>query len=457
MGSIRRRLLLSSLLVLAVFLGATAVALDRAYRDSAEGALRARLKTDIYALLSAAELRRGQLELPDDLPESRLEVLGSGRYAEASAADGKVLWRSPSASGLELPLVRGLAPGRESWTRVHVDDETLMAYSLGIGWEVPGGATQQFTFSVAARLDELEAEIGQFEATLMLWLGGATALLLLTQMLILRWGLRPLRQVAQDLRGIEHGERDALAGRYPDELTPLTDGLNALLRHERAQLLRQRNALADLAHSIKTPLAVLRNAAADAPPDQRTPLTEAIDSIDASLAYQARRAAASGRSTLSVAVGVAPVARRVMASLDKVYANKGVSAELDDPRDGQFAGDEGDLYELLGCLLDNAYKWCGRRVWLSVQPGERGGAARGLDLAVEDDGPGVPPPLREAVLERGARADRRVAGQGIGLAVVRDIAVAYGGRVEIDDSPRLGGARVTVRLPGADRGGKPPA
>ena len=450
MGSIRRRLLLSSLLVLAVFLGATAAALDRAYRDSAENALRARLKTEIFALLSAAELRRGKLELPQDLPESRLEVPGSGRYAEVSARDGKVLWRSPSSVGLNLPFVRGLPPGRESWTRVRADGETLLAYSFGVGWEVQGGAAQQFTFSTAARLDELAAEIGQFETTLMLWLGGAAALLLLTQMLILRWGLRPLRQVADDLRGIERGERDELSGRYPTELLPLTDGLNALLRHERAQLLRQRNALADLAHSIKTPLAVLRNAAAEAPPAQQRLLTDAVDAIDASLAYQARRAAASGRTTFTAAVGVAQVAARIMTGLDKVYADKGVAAELDDPQTGQFAGDEGDLYELLGCLLDNAYKWCERRVWLGVQSTD-GDASnpRRLELILEDDGPGVPPPLREAVLERGARADRRMPGQGIGLAVVRDIAIAYGGSLDIDDSPRLGGARVTVRLPGA--------
>lgn len=448
MGSIRRRLLLASLLVLAVFLGGTAVALDRAYRDSAESALRARLKTEIFALLSAAELRGGKLELPQDLPESRLEVPGSGRYAQVSAADGKVLWSSPSSVGLNLPFVRGLAPGRESWTRVRADGETLAAYSFGVGWEVQGGAARQFTFSVAARLDELAAEIGQFETTLMLWLGGAASLLLLTQMLILRWGLRPLRQVADDLRVIERGERDDLAGRYPSELLPLTDGLNALLRHERAQLLRQRNALADLAHSIKTPLAVLRNAAADAPPAQQRLLTDAVDGIDASLAYQGRRAAASGRTTFTAAVGVAQVAGRVMASLDKVYADKGVAAELDDPHGGQFAGDAGDLYELLGCLLDNAYKWCERRVWLSVQPiGGDGAGPRGLELAIEDDGPGVPEPLRETVMERGARADRRVPGQGIGLAVVRDIAVAYGGGLDIDDSPRLGGARFTVRLP----------
>ena len=444
MDSIRRRLLLASLGVLAVFLGATAVALDRAYRDSAEGALRARLKTDIFALLSVAELRPEGLELPVDLPESRLEIPGSGRYAAVSDADGKVLWSSPSLLGLNLPFVRGLAPGRESWSRVQVDGEQLLAYSYGIGWEVQGAPARQFTFSVAARLDELAAEIGQFETTLMLWLGGAAALLLLTQMLILHWGLRPLREVAADLKVIERGERDDLGGRYPRELAPLTDGLNTLLRHERAQLLRQRNALADLAHSIKTPLAVLRNAAADAPPTQRQQLTAAIDSIDASLAYQARRAAASGRTTLTTPVAVGPTATRIMASLDKVYAEKGVSAELDDPRRNVFAGDEGDLYELLGCLLDNAYKWCEHRVVLSVASS----ATQGLILTVDDDGPGVPPPAREAVLERGSRADRRVAGQGIGLAVVRDIATAYGGRLEIDDAPRLGGARVVVQLPG---------
>ena len=448
MGSIRRRLLLSSLLVLAVFLGGTAAALDRAYRESAESALRARLKTEIFALLSAAELQHGALELPQDLPESRLEVPGSGRYAEVSTTDGTVLWSSPSSVGLSLPFVRGLTPGSESWTQMRADGDTLLAYSFGVGWEVQGGAAQKFTFSVAARLDELAAEIGQFETTLMLWLGGAASLLLLTQMLILRWGLRPLRQVADDLKVIERGERDDLAGLYPSELAPLTDGLNALLRHERAQLLRQRNALADLAHSIKTPLAVLRNAAADAPAAQQRLLTDAIDGIDTSLAYQARRAAASGRTTFTAAVSVAQVAARVMASLDKVYADKGVAAELDDPHGGQFAGDVGDLYELLGCLLDNAYKWTTKRVWLSVQLSSADGAgARGLELAIEDDGPGVPAPLRETVLERGARADRRVPGQGIGLAVVRDIAVAYGGGLHIDDSSRLGGARFTVRLP----------
>lgn len=221
MGSIRRRLLLASLLVLAVFLGATAVALDRAYRDSAEGALRARLKTDIFALLSTAELRSGELVLPQDLPESRLEVPGSGRYAEVSDADGKVLWSSPSSLGLHLPFVRGLAPGREAWSRVQADGEQLLTYSFGIGWEVQGAPARQFTFSVAARLDELAAEIGQFETTLMLWLGGAAALLLLMQMLILHWGLRPLRQVTADLKVIERGERDDLGGRYPRELAPL--------------------------------------------------------------------------------------------------------------------------------------------------------------------------------------------------------------------------------------------
>ncbi len=449
MGSIRRRLLLASLLVLAVFLGGTAVALDRAYRDSAQGALRARVRAEVYALLSAAELRRGRLELPRELPDSRLEVPGSGRYAEVSGADGKVLWRSPSSAGLNLPFVRGLAPGSESWTRVRADGEALLVYSFGVGWEVQGDAAQQFTFAVAARLDELAAEIGQFETTLLLWLGGASGLLLLTQMLILRWGLRPLRQVALDLKVIERGERDDLAGIYPTELSPLTDGLNALLRHERAQLLRQRNALADLAHSIKTPLAVLRNAAASAPAEQQRLLTNAIDGIDTSLAYQARRAAASGRATLAAPVSVAQAAGRVMAGLDKVYAEKAVTAEVDDPNTGQFAGDEGDLYELLGCLLDNAYKWCERRVWLSVLPtGGDGTTPRGLELAIEDDGPGVAPPLREAVLQRGTRTDRRVTGQGIGLAVVRDIAIAYGGSLSIDDSPRLRGARFTVRLPG---------
>ena len=274
-------------------------------------------------------------------------------------------------------------------------------------------------------------------------LGGAAGLLLLTQMLILRWGLRPLRQVADDLRVIERGERDDLTGRYPAELLLLTDGLNALLRHERAQLLRQRNALADLAHSIKTPLAVLRNAAADVSPAQQRLLTDAVDAIDASRAYQARRAAAPAapRSPPQWAWRRKP--RRIMAGLDKVMPTKGVAAELDDPHGGQFAGDAGDLYELL---------WLPARQRLQVVRtagvAERAADRRRRDWPAQSgtDARGRRPrravsPLREAVLERGARADRRVPGQGIGLAVVRDIAIAYGGSLDIDDFYRAWAGR----------------
>lgn len=442
MGSIRRRLLIASLLILAGFLGATAVALTRAYQTSAEAALRAQLRTEVYALLGSAELAAdGGVMLPERLPQERLVAPGSGMYAEVRAASGEVLWRSPSMLGLGLELPGSLRPGRERYASLTVLGERLVVYSYGVGWEA-GDRVYGFTFSVAQSLAALEAESAAFGRTLLSWLGGAAALLLAAQTLILRWGLRPLRRAAEDIAAIEAGTRDQLQGRYPSELTPLTQRVNALLRHQRAQLVRHRDALADLAHSIKTPLAVLRNAVTDAGS------AEAVQRMDEIVGHQLKRAVAAGRSALMAPVPLAPLVGRVLRGLDKVYAGKGVRSHCVDPGDAVFPGDEGDLLEVFGNLLDNAYKWATTRVvvtlegWDAVPPGAR----PGVRIRVQDDGPGVPAAMRQAVLERGRRGDEQVPGQGLGLAVVHDIVTAYGGQVRIAGSP-LGGASVEVDLP----------
>jgi two-component system, OmpR family, sensor histidine kinase PhoQ len=260
----------------------------------------------------------------------------------------------------------------------------------------------------------------------------------------LRWGLRPLRHVAGELSRLESGEREELGGDYPEEVKGLADNLNAVLRHERAQQRRYRDALADLAHALKTPLSLIRAELRNAGADRRLagPLEEQVERMDRVVRYHLQRASASGRRALSIAQPVRPLVVRVANALQRVHAEKSVDVDFALADSLRARVDEGDLTEILGNLLDNAFKWS--RGTVRVQASVDHGA---LIVQVEDDGPGIPQRAAQEVLERGVRADESKPGHGIGLAVVRDIVEAYQGRVEIDRSP-LGGALVRLVLPG---------
>ncbi|HTE40980.1 MAG TPA: ATP-binding protein, partial [Steroidobacteraceae bacterium] len=276
--------------------------------------------------------------------------------------------------------------------------------------------------------------IGGFSA-LMVFLLGALAILF-------RWVLKPVRQVEHEIGEIEAGRAQEFGGRYPRELVGITANMNALIQSERERLARYRNTLGNLAHSLKTPLAVARSLA-------ETPaLQEQITRMDDIVRYQLKRASMSGGTGLgSAPIEVKPVLEALRATLLKVYADKNLDLSVDASDAARFNGDQGDLMEIAGNLLDNACKFSKRQVKISATPLVSPTTRReGLLLIVEDDGPGIALEQREHVLKRGARLDERVSGQGIGLSVVQELAQLSGGGVEIDAST-LAGAKITVRLP----------
>jgi two-component system sensor histidine kinase PhoQ len=445
MRSLNARVALSAGLVLAVFIALAAFALDQAFRDSARSAREERVLAQVYLLMSAAEVDpHGAVSIGSGPLDPRLDMPQSGLYATVTDAQGKIVWRSRSALNVEAPYGRQIRAGVQTFEQV--TDRSGRGYflqSFGVSWATSGGSFP-FTFSVAEDLQPFEQQLSAYRKNLWGWLGATALLLLIAQSLTLRWGLRPLRRLAAEVSKLEHGERHQIDGDYPSEVRGVTENLNTLLTHERARQKRYRDALADLAHSLKTPLALVRGALNEnqAQPELTHTLEEQVDRMDRIVSYHLQRAAASGRSGLIAPQPVRPAAERVLQALSKVYADKRIATQLEVDPALRFRGDESDLLEMLGNVLDNACKWCRSQVRVSAKlTGTR------LSVCVEDDGPGIAAADAQRVQERGVRADQSVPGQGIGLAVTRDIVHAYDGEIAIGAS-RLGGAAVTLVLPG---------
>jgi two-component system sensor histidine kinase PhoQ len=448
MWSLNTRLLLAGGMVLACFLGITGITLDRVFRDSARDGVNQRLQAHIYALIAAADIADdGVIRMPRTLPEGRFTIPLSGLYAQIDSNVGGHDWRSPSMVDMKIPFASGLKSAVRHFQRLTTSDgKPVFAVSFGVTWDQSNDPAKGYTFSVAESLDGYNAQVGDFRRNLWGWLGGAAVVLLAAQSIILRWGLAPLRRAAQDLERIESGQRRELAGPYPKELRTLTDNLNALLTSQREHLERYRHTLDDLAHSLKTPLAILRGSLQRGRSEEglRLSVGQQVERMSQIVHYQLQRAATSGRTVLTAPVAVRDTVDKVIASLNKVYGGKSVDVELAVAPDAVFHGDEGDLMEIIGNLADNAYKWCRTRVRVSAAM-EHGAEPR-LVLCMDDDGPGISPSLTAAVLQRGVRGDVTTEGQGIGLAIVQDILRVYRGDLHIDTGP-LGGARVTVGFP----------
>lgn len=449
--SLRARLLTAAALALMAFLGLTGLALDRAFRDSQLSALQDRLQGYLYAFLANTEVTRtGSLLMPEPMPEPRLERPGSGLYAGISGPVHR--WESASAMGRELPFDIELEPGEK---RFLGPLSTLVGgvylVSEGVAFEAggPDGEDIFITLHIAEHERGLNRQVAVFREMLWTYLGGAALLLLALLLVVLRWSLQPLRRVARELGAIEQGRGDRLTGSYPDELAPLTANINTFIEAERENLARYRHTLSDLAHSLKTPLAVVRSQLESDEPVEtfREHVAAQIDRMDAIVAYQLSRAATSGHQTLAAPLAIEGRAEALVSSLEKVYAAKNILCEFEIDPAARFFGEEGDLMELLGNLVENAFKWASHRVLLTVKPLAPAGTRRaGLLLSVEDDGPGIAADQIDRILQRGVRGDERVQGHGIGLAIVQDILKAYRGRLEVGPSS-LGGARFAIELP----------
>ncbi len=454
--SLQTRQLLAASLGLVAFLGLTGYALDQAFRETAWTSLRERLQGYTYLYLGGTEvLRNGYVQMPERSPDERFDLPGSGLYAMMITTGQR--WQSASSLGrsLEPPVPLQIGQSRmEGPLEASQDDGSSLEvyrFTQTVVWEdEAAGKRTQITLSIYEEADYLTRQTRIFRRSLWGYLGAAAGLLLILQVLVQRWSLMPLRQVEKEVVRIRNGVGERLSGHHPRELETLTSSINALIESERRNLETSRHTLSDLAHSLKTPLAVLRSQLdSETPADElRQEVGTQVQRMNDIVSYQLSRAARSGHLLFAAPLDIASNAEEIVQSLEKIYASKRVLCEFDIQPEARFYGELGDLQELFGNLLENAFKWAKSRVILDVKivPGANN-RRPGLRVVVEDDGPGIPEEKIAHVLQRGVRGDERVQGHGIGLAIVQDLVAAYRGEMKVGRATELSGARFEVIFP----------
>ena len=436
--SLKLRSVLAALLALAVFIPVTVFILDEAYTRSLTQAKLNELKLMNLSLVSAFELDGDVAVMPEMLYEEQLNLPDSG-YVGMVMYNQRMVWQSASALNTDMNIPSPVPQVGDEYFDTHYRDHASSdsAYFM-YGFTAEFAGSENFEpvhFYIFNDRNGFDAERATFLTTV--WQG----LLFLSIGLLLLWlagisvVLNPVRKLIEEIRRTSKGTQTALYNSYPREFTGLQTSINHLLQTEEQQRLRYKNSLGDLAHSLKTPLAVALGTH-NLPDEAR----EALLQVDSLIQRQLKRAVA-GQSGWQQAVPVAPIFDKLTHAMEKVYRDKDLVIDQKLTTEAKFYGDETDLFEMLGNLLDNACKAARQQVRLSGST-----TAHYLTLCVEDDGPGIDSENQTRLLERGARLDTYTEGQGIGMAVVSDLVAIYQGRLEVFTS-ELQGAGIRIKLP----------
>lgn len=442
-NSLKVRVLFSTLAMTIVMLPVIGFTLTKAFERQLSVAMKSELIAYSYSILTVAEVDNNQLVMPEYLLENQFNISQSGLYAlinsyPKNGIQAERLWQSQSLLTLSLqPLSAEYIPspdiGQNTFSPIMLEDRKHLLYSFSVSFS---DNAQPFPITLHLVKDQKEFlfALSSFEQQLWSWLIALMLVFIVIQVAWLLWTLKPLKVLADELTTIEQGTKNALNGHYPLELQQVTLQLNTLLLTEQNQRKRYRNALSDLAHSLKNPLAVMQSEVGLSKGAQ-----EQICLINNIIEHQLKRAQSAGESSWHLGVEVKPLLDKLISSLMKIYQDKQLRFVVNVDKNALFKGDEADLMEILGNLADNACKVAKCVVAITVKVNHKQ-----LTITVEDDGVGIEPSQQHAVLARGTRADTYHAGHGIGLAIVRDLVSSYQGQLSITTSTPLGGAAFVI-------------
>ena len=434
-GSLRKRFTINTAAVAVVMMLAITLLIDFSYREELQKSAHHRLKLHIFNLLSVAEYQQGTLHLPAVLTNPGFNAEQAQLWAVVLDDQKNIIWQSLSLDNAPTHLPQSATVGHWLFATRFFNDIEYITTSYAITWE----NKQTYHLVVAEAANTLNALIIRFRTGLLVGFFIMTFMLLSIQFWVLNLAFRPIHTLEKEIIQLEKGQQAKLQQDYPLELSGVAKNLNALIEKEHCQREKYRGSMADLAHSLKTPIAIIKSELENIP--NNTTIHNAFMRINDTIEYQLRRAVISGHNLLSKGTNIQSTLNLVLSALEKLYKEKSIKIQYYVGQDLHFLGDENDLMEIFGNLLDNAFKHAKSKIVVSVSQEQHS-----LVIAIEDDGNGIDQEQGQGIFHRGKRLDETNQGQGIGLAIVQNIVDSYQGQIELSRST-MGGAKFTMTFP----------
>ena len=453
-NSLALRLFLSATAWAVVILLITGIVLSSLYRQAVERAFDRRLSVYLRTLIAdVASPDEPADKFPQSLGEPLFELPLSGWYWQVTRTDpGKTdvrasrsLWDGGLPHLQDLGIVASVNGSREGYVAGPEDQKLrLVERNIDLGDE------GHYLVAVAGDAAEIADETRSFDQALIVTFSVLAAVLLLTTMFQVRFGLAPLKRISDSLAAIRSGSAERLAGKFPEEIAPLARETNALIDANKEIVERARTHVGNLAHALKTPLSVMVNEASARGRDPfALKVLEQADIMRDQVARHLERAHLAARLTVVGSITeVAPVVNALARTMEKIHREKTFAIEVHADEKARFRGERPDLEEMIGNLVDNACKWASSRVMIEVvtERPDPATANEVVRIVVDDDGRGRSPSEREQVAKRGQRLDETKPGSGLGLSIVVELAGLYGGGLTLGTAP-IGGLRAELVLP----------
>lgn len=450
------RLIATGAIWAVVLLIAGGIALTQLYQRSVLGALEDRLQSTVNALVAAAETGdTGEVSLAREPTDPEYNLVFSGRYWQIAdwrtderlrvIARSRSLWDErlrPPDSLLERAAAQ---PGTPVTSKiVGPDSEPLRIVAQAV---ILSGRPDMVVISAAEDQRPADREVRRFVIIALSLIFVFSVALLAGLIFQVRIGLAPVFRMRDAVAAVREGQAEKVEGQFPSELQPLGEELNSLIDHSREVVDRARTHVGNLAHALKTPIAVLLNESRSEQGGFAELVTRQAETMSRQVDHHLRRArAAAHAKAVGARTDVCATLDDLTRTLQRIYGRTGIAISHTCEEGAIFRGERQDLEEMVGNLLDNACKWSGGEVRATVNLIEDGR----LEVVVEDDGPGMDAERREQALQRGVRLDESTPGSGLGLSIVADLAQVYGGALSLDASA-LGGLLARVTLPARAR------
>ena len=456
LNSLALRLFFSATTWTVVILVVTGIVLSSIYRSAVERAFDRRLGVYLRTLVADVAAPEENVDkFPQSIGEPLFDLPLSGWYWQVTRLDAPTPDVRSSRSLWDATLPR-LADLSVSWVpgsarQGYVDGPEAQQLRI-VERTIDLGEEGRYLVAVAGDANEIDEETHSFDSALVITFGVLGIVLLLTTTFQVRFGLAPLKRISEGLAAIRSGSAERLEGAFPVEIAPLARETNALIDANREIVTRARTHVGNLAHALKTPISVMMNEANTHGGEPfASKVREQTEIMRDQVARHLERARLAARvAVIGTVTDVRPVVFALARTMEKIHHHRGVVIDIDAAEGARFRGEQQDLEEMVGNLVDNACKWAQSRVAVEVfsEKPDPLDDRRVVRIVVDDDGPGLSPQQREQVARRGRRLDETKPGSGLGLSIVVELASLYGGGLTLGTAP-IGGLRAELVVPGA--------